>query len=194
MGQQVIDQVLPGFGAVALIGILSAWLGKVWASRILQEDRVKYETQMQTLLQDLRTRGSKVVFVHQLQFEKEFEVYLHLWRELRRACLAAIRFRDIKFASNKSHHEELQDLQKATNLTIGWVHDYRPFYDPHIFEDVKLLIGNLRIVYWNESDTRMAERRSDETNKLLDETIASVPRICEKIRSRIFPIHAAVNK
>jgi hypothetical protein len=58
---------------------LAAWLGKVWAGRILEMDRAKYTTIMENILADLRTRDTKELQVHRLQFEKEFEVYKELW-------------------------------------------------------------------------------------------------------------------
>ena len=79
---------LTGAGAIPVIAGLSAWLGKIWANRILEQDRTKYHTQIETLLQDLRTRDSKELFVHQLQFEKEFEIYKELWAKV----LAYFRF------------------------------------------------------------------------------------------------------
>lgn len=36
---------LTGAGAIPVIAGLSAWLGKIWANRILEQDRTKYHTQ-----------------------------------------------------------------------------------------------------------------------------------------------------
>ena len=36
-------------GAGAIIFGLSSWLGKVWANRILEADRVKYQTQLEVI-------------------------------------------------------------------------------------------------------------------------------------------------
>ena len=84
----MMEELLKGTGAVAIIAALSAWLSKVWANRILQKDRIKYETQMNTLLEGLRTQSGKALFVHRLQFEKEFEVYLGLWKDARQRLFA----------------------------------------------------------------------------------------------------------
>jgi hypothetical protein len=63
------DFALCSLTSGALIWIPSSWLGKVWANRILEKDRARYQTQIETLIEDMRTRDSKELFVHRLQFE-----------------------------------------------------------------------------------------------------------------------------
>jgi hypothetical protein len=88
----------------AIVG-LSAWLGRVWANRILEKDRARYRTQMESLLEDLRTRESKELFVHRLQFEKEFEIYKQLWTGVLALGRAAREFRDLKIGPVKLPEE-----------------------------------------------------------------------------------------
>ena len=62
-----------GGGSVVLV--LSSWIGKTWANRILEKDRARYQRKMDANLQLLRDRIERGQFVHRLQFETEFKVY-----------------------------------------------------------------------------------------------------------------------
>jgi hypothetical protein len=88
-----------GIAVPAIIG-LSTWLGKVWANRILEKDRVRYQTEMETLLEDLRTRQSKELFVHRLQFEKEFDIYKQLWVAVLALARTTREFRSIQIGNS----------------------------------------------------------------------------------------------
>ena len=85
----MIEQILTGTSAGVVAGVLSSWLMKVWAGRIQQRDRIHYEEQLQTRLQERRTLDEQTLVVHRVQFEKEFEVYLGLWGELLKVGRAA---------------------------------------------------------------------------------------------------------
>ncbi len=50
-----IDQVAGA--AFQIAEHVPAWLGKVWANRILEQDRAKYQIQIDTLLKDLPAQG-----------------------------------------------------------------------------------------------------------------------------------------
>ena len=182
----MIEHFLTGAGAVAIVGGLSAWLGRVWANRILQKDRIKYETQMNTLLDELRTQSGKELFVHRLQFEKEFEVYLGLWKEVLRAGRASSAFRELRFESDKSRDEEIQDVVDTYNRLKDRVYDYRPFYAPEIYDLLKSLLAKIDAVRRNQRDARVAETQQEDTEKMLDEINNLVPKICDSIRTRIF--------
>jgi len=59
-----MDYILQALGNIAAVSFLAMLLAKYLVDRRLQQDRVRFETQMQTLLQDLRARGEKENFVH----------------------------------------------------------------------------------------------------------------------------------
>jgi hypothetical protein len=64
--------------AVAIMFGLSSWLGKVWAGRILQTEKVKFEKE----LERIKAEYAKKHTVHRLQFQKEFDLYEKLWESL----------------------------------------------------------------------------------------------------------------
>lgn len=107
------DWVLGGLTGSGVILVLSSWLGKVWANRILEKDRIHFQTKMETLLEDLRTQDRKELFVHQLQFEKEFDVYIRLWKAVLKLKEAATAFKIIKMSLPKEAVHIVQTFMDA---------------------------------------------------------------------------------
>ena len=66
-------------GAGAVLGALSSWLGKVWASRILEKDRAHYQEQLELTKSRylLDVEKNKVVF--QRYSESQFGLYNSVW-------------------------------------------------------------------------------------------------------------------
>jgi hypothetical protein len=50
-------------GAAAIIFAMSSWLGKVWANRILEKDKLAYSSELERLkISYIRTQKKKVCF------------------------------------------------------------------------------------------------------------------------------------
>lgn len=71
---------LGGF-SVIVIG-LSSWLGKLWAQRIIEKEKVlfqkdinNYKAQLDIKLANINTANEKSIIVTKLQYEKEFAIY-----------------------------------------------------------------------------------------------------------------------
>lgn len=69
-------------GAAVIIFALSSWLGKVWANRILEKDRLKYSTELERIKNQLHSEAEKQQFVFSLYFEGQFKLYNDLWVSL----------------------------------------------------------------------------------------------------------------
>jgi len=188
-----------GSTAIAIIFGLSSWLGKVWANRILQQDKAKYKIQVDTLLQDLRTKNSKELFVHQLQFKKEFEIYKELWvsvLELDKAIIPLAN--DISF-SNISNEEAHSNIRKAFKMLNEIIFINRPFYAPEIFEEAYKItelcqtickcdqrherLKNLEIT---EKTEKIFHENVDKLASAVDEAKMAVNTICNLIRQKIW--------
>ena len=70
-----------GGAAVIIIG-LSTWLGKVWANRILEEDKLRYSSELEKIKNELKSETEKRNFVFSLYFEGQFKLYNDLWVSL----------------------------------------------------------------------------------------------------------------
>ena len=87
---EITSAIILSFGgsSVILIG-LSTWLGKVWANRLLEKDRLKYNSELETT----KAKYEKQLETYKLQLEKskslffrysehQFTLYNELWRLL----------------------------------------------------------------------------------------------------------------
>ncbi len=69
-------------GAAAIIMGLSSWLGKVWANRILEKDKLKYTTELERIKTKLQNESQKQNLIFSLYFEGQFKLYNDLWISL----------------------------------------------------------------------------------------------------------------
>lgn len=69
-------------GAAAIIFGFSTWLGKVWANRILEQDKLKYSTELEKIKNKLQNESEKRNLMFSLYFEGQFKLYNDLWVSL----------------------------------------------------------------------------------------------------------------
>lgn len=69
-------------GAAVIIMALSSWLGKVWANRILEKDKLKYTSELEKIKVKLQNESEKRQLVFSLYFEGQFKLYNDLWLAL----------------------------------------------------------------------------------------------------------------
>ena len=69
-------------GSAVVIGSLSNWLGKVWANRILEQDKKKYQEEIELLKKQYEVHfdGLKAVLLR--YSESQFDIYRELWGSL----------------------------------------------------------------------------------------------------------------
>lgn len=194
------DLVLGGLTCGGVIIGLSSWLGKVWANRILEKDRIHFQTKMETLLEDLRTQDRKELFVHQLQFEREFDVYMQLWKAVLKLGRAATAFRALQIGPPEEPVVITQKFSDAYNVVNGIMYDNRPFYCPNVFDKGNQILNHAKKVFLALGRQKMLEKASpdseEHTNKLikiddeiedsLDKINDSIIPLCDAIRSRIW--------
>jgi hypothetical protein len=75
-----------GVGGVT-VAALSGWLGKIWANRLMEQDRAKYAADLEALKsrfeqshRRLQAELDKTIFGHQLKTQTEFNALRELWR------------------------------------------------------------------------------------------------------------------
>lgn len=69
-------------GSAVIIMALSSWLGKVWANRILEKDKLKYTTELEKIRATLQNENEKQKLVFSMYFEGQFKIYNNLWLAL----------------------------------------------------------------------------------------------------------------
>lgn len=69
-------------GSVVVVGGLSAWLGKIWAARILEGDRNRYQSELELIKKQYEVHfdGLKAVLLR--YSENQFDIYRELWSSL----------------------------------------------------------------------------------------------------------------
>lgn len=76
-------------GGGAIVFGLSSWLGKVWANRILEADRRRYNEELERLHGQLEA----AVYANRVQFETEFNALSDIWAKVSavRATIGQVR-------------------------------------------------------------------------------------------------------
>lgn len=133
-------------GASAIILGFSNWLGKIWAEKLMLNEKNKYEKEIQEInnkfqekLELIRKESGKEVYVHSLQFEKEFEIYKSLWGNLVELINAASALRPEVECIYKDEPEGERKERKLHRLNEAYKKFYtdvfysRPFYPNEIF-------------------------------------------------------------
>lgn len=69
-------------GAAAIIFGLSSWLGKVWANRILEQDKLRYSSELERIRNKLEVESQQRQLIFSLYFEGQFKLYNDLWISL----------------------------------------------------------------------------------------------------------------
>jgi hypothetical protein len=155
---------------------------------------------MESLLEDLRTRESKELFVHRLQFEKEFEIYRELWTSVLALGRSTREFRDLQIGPAKAQEEILKDFTDAFNRLSSVVFDNRPFYAPEVFERTIATLDLAREINRSRVKGTLLEKANTNSDKhteklieldkhiqdTLDKINESILPICEAIRARIW--------
>ncbi len=76
----VAGKILNSAGGAALIIVgLSTFLGKVFANRILEQDKLRYTSVLEQLKNELTAVRDKNQLVFSLYFEGQFKIYNDLW-------------------------------------------------------------------------------------------------------------------
>lgn len=190
---------LTGILTTPIVFGLSAWMGKVWANRILEKDRAKYQSELQTLLADLRVKADKELLVHRLQFEREFAIYQELWHEARILALACQGFDDLQQGPLKPQQELVAELCSAHDAFLETVRSNEPFYAIAVYEAAEALRQLVVKLHFSERRLRRIEGAKQSENNVeklikLDEAKSelialipqALPRLREAIRNRIW--------
>jgi hypothetical protein len=73
------EMLLPFGGASVIIIGLSAWLGKLWSTRILQSEQAILKHELEKKIAKLNAVNESKIHVSKIQFEREFKSYAELW-------------------------------------------------------------------------------------------------------------------
>lgn len=176
-------------GGAAIVLALSSWLGKVWANRILESDRKRYNSELEAL----KNRFERGRFIHRLQFEAEFETYLELWSKVVAVMDDSLRLRPVLDYRPSDRTQDEEKRERLNNLAASH-RDYQecfrrrePFIAPHVFDSCKKLADKALeegIAYKHGDGGRFSEYW-DEAKKNADDIKELAEGICVAVRERI---------
>jgi len=161
----VSTAIIASFGTSSLILIgLSTWLGKVWANRILEKDKLKYssgleatknkyERQLEEYKQQLEK--SKSLFIRYSEFQ--FNLYNDLWRAL---CKLKTTVDDLW---NQSNFKNLRSFALHLEKTINTVETHRLLIEDKHYEKLTSIFNTLRKFRLNkETLVRLKDIKEEE--------------------------------
>jgi hypothetical protein len=146
----------------------------------------------QRKLQELKRISEKQLHIHRLQFDKEFEIYLEIWKELVELRDISIKLRpEADMQDPKLSYEEVikQRLDKAIkigNSIIQKVENNRPFYSSEIYESLNEVIKLVRTEITEvQFGDRFTKEYWEEGKINISKLLSTTDVVCEKIRNRI---------
>jgi len=191
-------------GGAALVWAFSSWLAKVWANKILEKDRAKYQEQIEILrmmgqeaLERLRGQTEKELFIHRLQFEKEFEIYFGLWAKFHFLKLKVLDLQPLAdlLRKGKVDDDNLQLRKEAFDQAFHSLHreaySFRPFYAPDIFVTLTEILDysfDIADTGVKKSDRSPTITNVEEYFKFFSSLDDYSEQLCKGIRNRIWQI------
>lgn len=107
---RIAGAIVTSIGGGALIVMAcSSWLGRVWANRILEKDKLKYTTELETIKSELQRESERQKVTFSLYFEGQFKIYNELW-------VALVELQDeVDKLWNSANHRNMRSFVKAVH-------------------------------------------------------------------------------
>lgn len=118
-------------GSAVLIAGLSNWLGKVWANRILESDKKKYQEEIELLKKQYEVHfdGLKAVLLR--YSESQFDIYRELWGSL---CELKLTTDDLWIRATPDNVSRFSD---QLNKTRFWLEKSSLFIEDEHYQRLK---------------------------------------------------------
>lgn len=190
-----MDSVLYSSAVIVVFG-LGGWLGKVWSDRIARTEKSVLEAEIIRINAEYKTLQEKSIYIHRLQFEREFEAYSKIWKEALPLYDIAVAMRPfaesvpegVDFIDHK--HSQMQKLRKLYTIFANVFRNNRPFYSEKVYQaclDVQNLVKREHnAVRRFEKDNRIDPKTFyEEGDKAAEELVKQLDNICNEIRKRV---------
>ncbi len=138
-----------------------------------------------------RIKSNQSIFIHKIQFEKEFEIYNELWKNLieLRNYTSLLR-PQLDFINLKESDEEKKNRLEKFNLAfkrcINTFENNKPFYPKDVYDEIEKTIQLARkeVIEYNRGE-KCTKEYWENTEKNIAEIVNSTDIVCDKIRERI---------
>jgi tetratricopeptide (TPR) repeat protein len=201
-------EVLKIIGAGGIGGAIASCIGKLFVDRKLQDQKHKYDKQLESLktelgkklqaqqhdhdeqLEFLKSKLEKKDTIHKLQFKKEFELYGELWKALVAVRKTAIITPTLDHKPKGKptvdvYSERFAIAADAFNKAKNLFEDHRPFYHDDVSKITRVLLRQCRGYISNVSKMLSSEKRTIELCEEADELLKRVPEAIDEIEKVI---------
>ena len=187
--QQAISTGLEALKLIAAGGIggaVASCIGNWFVNKKLQAQKHEHDKQLESLKSNLGKKNT----VHKLQFEKEFQLYGELWKELvdvRRSVVITPTL-DI-MPEGKTLYDVYKDRFKnavdAFNKAKNLFEDHRPFYHDDVSKITRDLLSQCRGYIGSVGQMLESENFDGELYDKADELLKKVPEAIDEIEKVI---------
>ena len=139
-------------GAAAIIFGLSTWLGKVWANRILEKDKLKYSSELEVIKKQLQSETQKQQLMFSMYFEGQFKLYNDLW-----VSLAELQ-NGVEALWSEANTRNLKSFVSAVKKAKKQIRDSALLIEPEHYDEIMEAIENLEKYRAGKEDLIFARR------------------------------------
>ncbi|WOI10159.1 hypothetical protein [Thalassospira lucentensis] len=179
-------------GGAGICLMMSSWIGRLWADRLMAQETEKFRKNTERELELLRSEHRKTFHIHSLQFETEFHALRSLWAKLGEASVATSALRPMFEMVDQNESKESRKIRKGNwfiesyrELEVSFASE-RPF----ISEDLEMEIASIMAIMLEEyidfdemDDGKII--RYKEAKERIKKMNASVESLSKLIRMRI---------
>jgi hypothetical protein len=199
---EILYKLAPALGVwtvvllVVALGLFQLWQ-KILLDRVTKLNQEHYDLKIKPFESQLIEQRQKLLFVHEKQFNKEFEIYVELWEklvELRKTL-------EVLKELLKDNHSKIEQMKKDLNAVYkDYFHVFmknKPFYYSVIYDSCISLNGVMADTFDDISKTIYGNiKQTDLRNFLLYRISRSdefIDNICKSIRHRILIVNDEVS-
>lgn len=141
-------------GGGAIVFAFSSWLGKVWASRILEKEKKEhqleisnYKSKLDLELNRINSLNEKALYISKVQYDKEFEIYQDIWEKFFDCFVATLNlypsFENVPTDDTEKEKwidTKYKNYSEKYNLYSKTIDRYAPFYKEdfyHSFVEIR---------------------------------------------------------
>lgn len=177
-------------GAAAIIFGLSSWLGKVWANRILEQDKLRYTSELETIKNKLQAESQQRQLIFSFYFEGQFKLYNDLW-------ISLSELQDgVESLWSEANLPNLRRFVLALTRAKRQIRNSALLIDPEHYQEIMVAIerfegyqiGKEQLVHARRVDEipqLEIERIIDQNRNSRDQINAFVNRMLDKMRRQI---------
>lgn len=152
-------------GAAAIIFGLSSWLGKVWANRILEQDKLRYTSELEEIKSKLQADLQQRQLIFSLYFEGQFKIYNDLWISLSELQDS------VDSLWSEANHRNLQRLVSMLTKAKKQIRSSAILINPDHYREIMIAIEQFEAYQIGKERLVHARRMDDVPQEMINQLI-----------------------